>query len=63
MPSGFPRWINLYDRNDFLSYVGGKLFAGVEDVEVQSGELPLAAHSAYWVCDETWAAIKDAVRG
>jgi hypothetical protein len=60
LPDAFPRWINLYDPNDMLSYVAEKLFPGrVKDVEVQSGELPLAAHSAYWNCDETWTAIKD----
>ncbi|CAN5766056.1 hypothetical protein BH18ACI5_BH18ACI5_27710 [soil metagenome] len=42
-----------------LSYIAAPLFPGrVEDVEVLSGELPLAAHSAYWNCDETWRAIK-----
>lgn len=62
LPSTFPRWINLYDQNDFLSYVGERLFPGkVKDVEVTSGELPLAAHSAYWSCDETWQAIKEFV--
>jgi hypothetical protein len=43
-----------------LSYVAEKLFPGrVKDIEVQSGELPIAAHSAYWNCDGTWNAIKD----
>jgi hypothetical protein len=58
LPAGFPRWLNLYDQNDFLSYVAHRLFAGVEDVEIESGELPLAAHSAYWSVDATWAAVK-----
>jgi hypothetical protein len=58
LPSGFPPWLNLYDRNDFLSYVAHRLFTGVEDVEIESGELPLAAHSAYWNADATWAAVK-----
>ena len=51
LPSAFPPWINLYDPNDLLSYVAEKLFPGrVNDIKVQSGELPLAAHSAYWNC-------------
>lgn len=58
LPSGFPPWMNLYDRNDFLSYVAHRLFTGVEDVEIESGELPLAAHSAYWNADATWTAVK-----
>jgi hypothetical protein len=62
LPDGFPPWINLYDPNDMLSYVGEKLFPGrVRDIEVRSGDLPLAAHSAYWNCNETWTAIKDFV--
>jgi len=59
LPPAFPRWINLYDPNDMLSYVAAGLFPGrVDDVEVLSGELPMAAHSAYWNCDETWDAIR-----
>jgi len=60
LPSTFPKWLNLYDPNDFLSYVAEGLFgkARVNDVAVLSGELPLAAHSAYWNCDETWQAIE-----
>jgi hypothetical protein len=63
LPSSFPRWLNVYDQNDFLSYVGEKLFPGrVKDVEVVSGELPLAAHSAYWNSDTTWVNIRDFVK-
>jgi hypothetical protein len=59
LPDSFPRWLNLYDPNDMLGYVGAALFPGrVQDVEVTSGELPLAAHSAYWNNEATWSAIK-----
>jgi hypothetical protein len=59
LPPGFPRWLNLFDMNDLLSYVGRPLFGDrVTDVEIHSGDLPMAAHSAYWHCDETWTAIK-----
>jgi len=62
LPTTFPKWINLFDQNDFLSYVARPLFGDkVEDVEIESGELPLAAHSAYWKNDKAWARIKDFV--
>ena len=58
LPDSFPPWLNFFDRNDFLSYVGGSLFSKIEDQEIQSG-LPFpASHSGYFSCDETWAAIK-----
>jgi hypothetical protein len=45
----FPRWLNVYDPNDFLSYVAAPVFgARVEDVEVKSDQPFPASHSAYW---------------
>ena len=58
LPPHFPEWLNFYDRNDFLSYVGGRLFSKVRDVEIRSG-LPFpASHSGYFQADETWEEIK-----
>jgi hypothetical protein len=61
LPSGFPPWLNVYDRNDFLSYVAARLFTGVKDLEVESGQAFPASHSAYFGSDEVWTAIRDFV--
>ncbi len=63
LPQGFPRWLNIYDRNDFLSYVGRPIFKGfdgndfVEDLEVLSGQPFPLSHGAYWIQELTWQAI------
>ena len=58
LPPHFPEWLNFYDQNDFLSYVGARLFSKVRDVEIRSG-LPFpASHSGYFQADETWIEIK-----
>jgi hypothetical protein len=55
LPNHFPRWLNLYDPNDFLSFVGGTVFAGkVEDVEIKSGQPFPESHSAYWSSYKFW---------
>lgn len=57
LPDGFPSWLNIYDRNDMLSYVGGRLFAAVRDVEVESGQPFPDSHSAYFANQAVWAEI------
>jgi hypothetical protein len=58
LPDRFPRWLNIYDRRDLLSYVGAELFPGrVRDVEVDNGQPFPAAHSAYWSNPATWSAV------
>jgi hypothetical protein len=57
LPEGFPRWLNIYDRNDMLSYVGGRLFTSVKDFEVQSGQPFPDSHSAYFANEVVWAEI------
>lgn len=58
LPRGFPRWLNIYDRDDFLSYVAGRLFPGdVEDVPVGSGQPFPDSHLAYFTNDQVWKAI------
>jgi hypothetical protein len=57
LPDGFPPWLNIYDQNDFLSYVASGLFEGVDDLEVESGQPFLDSHSAYFGNDEVWKAI------
>jgi hypothetical protein len=58
LPAGFPPWLNLYDRNDFLSYCAGRLWSGVEDREIESGQPFPASHSAYFGNAEGWLAIR-----
>ena len=59
LPAGFPPWLNIYDRNDFLSYVAKRLFSTAEDFELQSGQAFPQSHSAYFGSDEVWQAIRD----
>ena len=59
MPAGFPKWLNLYDENDLLSYRANRLFDAHPDRQVDSMLPPLEAHSAYWKLDETWKAVAD----
>jgi hypothetical protein len=61
LPAGFPKWLNLYDENDLLSYRANRLFDVQPDKQVDSMLPPLEAHSAYWMLDETWKAIADLV--
>ncbi len=63
LPEGFPKWLNIYDLSDVLSYVGEKLFpALVTDKEV-GNKKPLLkshllyAHIGYWENENTWNAI------
>jgi hypothetical protein len=61
LPSGFPRWLNLYDENDLLSYRANRLFDVKADKQIDSMLPPLEAHSAYWNLDETWKAIGELI--
>lgn len=61
LPVGFPPWLNIYDRNDLLSYVAGRLFPQAEDVAVESGQPFPDAHSAYFGNCSVWAAIRAAL--
>ena len=60
LPPSFPLWLNLYDPNDFLSYVAEPVFqtAGICDVRIDSGQPFPEAHGAYWTNDATWRAIR-----
>lgn len=60
LPVSFPRWLNLFDRNDFLSFVGSPLFGErVRDIEIRSGQPFPASHSAYLASEEVWSAIRE----
>ncbi len=56
LPGHFPKqWLNFYDPNDFLSYVGGRVFPGrVTDYKINSGQPFWPSHSAYWSAPEFW---------
>jgi hypothetical protein len=48
-PSNISRWINVYDRNDFLGFAAGRIFDGVKDYEYATGRGLLKAHSSYFL--------------
>jgi hypothetical protein len=55
LPDAFPQWLNFYDLNDPLSYVGAGVFPGkVRDKRIASGQPFPASHSAYWRSREMW---------
>lgn len=62
LPAHFPpRWINVYDRHDLLSYLAAPVFGRnnparitIVDMEVQSGQPFPDAHSAYWGTRDFW---------
>lgn len=60
LPDTFPRWLNIYDARDFLSYMAEPVFdrTKVKDVEVKSGEPFPQSHSAYWNLDSVWTNIE-----
>ena len=58
LPNHFPKWLNIYDSRDFLSYVGAAVFPNqVEDVEVNNKQPFPQSHNYYWENQETWDAI------
>jgi hypothetical protein len=58
LPDQFPTWLNIYDENDFLSYIGEGVFPGrVTDVRVDNAQPFPWSHSAYWMNAATWDAI------
>lgn len=58
LPPSFPPWLNLYDRNDFLSYVASRFWPAVKDVEIESGQPFPDSHSAYFGNDVVWHKIR-----
>ncbi|MFI9031203.1 hypothetical protein [Streptomyces sp. NPDC053560] len=49
LPTAFPRWLNVYDERDLLSFVGEQVFPGrVTDVRVDTWQPFPRAHSAYF---------------
>ncbi len=57
LPEHFPKWLNIYDLRDVLSYVGDRegLFPGkIKDVPVDNQQPFPECHGAYWYNSETW---------
>ena len=64
LPEGFPRWLNIYDRQDLLAFVAQPVFPGdarITDHEVSSGQPFLPCHSAYWKLGAVYDRIARAV--
>lgn len=62
LPPNFPQWLNIYTKNDLLSYVGGKILDGVEDQKVEIREPFPKSHGAYWTNDEMWDKVLERMR-
>lgn len=66
LPSGTPfvPWLNVFDRNDFLSFCASRAFpgapAGIEDFEIASGVSFPDSHSAYFRQDSFYSKIVSA---
>ena len=59
LPASLPPWLNIYDRRDFLSYIGASVFPGrIVDHCVDNRQAFPASHSAYWWNAEVWEAIR-----
>jgi len=51
LPSGFPAWLNVFDRKDLLAFRAEPMFPGddrVRDFEVVSRQPFPVSHGAYW---------------
>jgi hypothetical protein len=62
-PLPFTPWLNIYSRNDLLSFLATGVFPGVDgitDVEVDAGVPFPESHSAYWQLDRVFELIKEA---
>lgn len=58
LPSRFPRWLNVYDPRDLLSYTAARVFPGRVSDRIVNNRQPFPyAHSAYWSNEEFWDAV------
>ncbi|HSC21217.1 MAG TPA: hypothetical protein VLC07_05775 [Solirubrobacterales bacterium] len=65
-PAPFTPWLNIYNRQDFLSFCAARVFpgiAGIQDEEVDPGVPFPESHSAYWTCDRVYQLIREAWPG
>jgi hypothetical protein len=63
-PKPFTPWLNIYNRQDFLSFCASRVFPGtrqwIRDEEVDPGVPFPESHSAYWYHDRVYQLIRDA---
>lgn len=64
LPPGFPRWLNIYDRQDLLAFRAAPVFpddARVSDHEVTSRQPFPLSHGAYWKIEALYERIAEAL--
>ena len=61
LPATFPKWHNYFDRNDFLSYSGKRLFKEIEEKEIPSGQPFPDSHSSYFRNPQFWIEVKNVI--
>ncbi|WP_129626815.1 hypothetical protein [Candidatus Oscillochloris fontis] len=62
LPTGFPPWLNFYDRSDMLGFQATTVFGGtIRDVALKSGQPFPHAHNAYWSNDQLWEHVGSAI--
>lgn len=58
-----PRWVNVFDRNDLISFRASEIFTDaadeVEDHEISSGQPFPMSHGAYFVNPKFWQLVAD----
>jgi hypothetical protein len=62
-PAPFTPWLNIFNRQDFLSFCAARVFpgvAGIRDEEVDPGVPFPESHSAYWTCGRVYELVRDA---
>jgi len=63
LPTHMPRWLNIFDRDDLLSFKAEPIMkGGVSDSEIRSHQPFPAAHSAYWSNPQVWERIEKFVQ-
>jgi hypothetical protein len=60
LPPSVPRWVNVYDRRDLLSYTGAELFPGRAEDRIVDNRAPFPrSHSAYFGNDSFYAVLDE----
>jgi len=63
LPPDFPKWVNIYDLRDFLSFVGADIFRGrVADYRVDNRQPFPECHSAYFWNSAFYTILSSAVK-
>jgi hypothetical protein len=62
VPPPFTPWLNIYNRQDLLSFCAERVFAGIDGIQDQEVDpkVPFpSSHSAYWHDDKVYQLIRD----